>query len=32
MYRYIDDQNSACDHRKIKLNYLHVGFDINMIP
>ena len=31
MYWSIDNQNSACDHRNIKLDYLHLGSDLNMI-
>ena len=27
----IDDQNNACDYGKIKIDYLHFGFDICMI-
>ena len=27
-YSYIDDRKSACDHRNIKLYYLHFGFHI----
>ena len=31
MYWPIDDQNSAWDHRNIKLYYSHFGYDIFMI-
>ena len=31
MYRSIDDQNNVCDHGKIKIEYLHFGFDLRMI-
>ena len=31
MYQSIDDQKNACDHRKIKIDYLHFGFDFCMI-
>ena len=31
MHWSIDNINSAFDNRKIKLYYLHFGFDLNMI-
>ena len=31
MYQPIENQNNECDNRKIKIEYLHYGFDIRMI-
>ena len=30
MYKLIDDQNNVCDNKKIKIEYLHFGFDLRM--
>ena len=31
MYQSIDDKNNACDHGKIKIEYLYLAFDLCMI-
>ena len=31
MYLSTEDQNNACDKKKIKTDDLHLGFDLHMI-
>ena len=30
MYQFIDDQSNVYDNKKIKIEYLHFGFDLRM--